>query len=384
MYITRIILVAMLLLVGVSTETTYAQTVYEGYGKDTRGGLNGKVITVTNLNDSGSGSLRTALAQSGARIIRFNVSGTITLNSDLVIKKPFVTVDGSTAPGNGVQIRNGMIKVRTNDVILRHLKVRPGDIKNKSNTGDRDAISLNGTNVYNIVLDHVSAVWGPDVGGLTILNGAHHITVQDSILGEGLHYSTHPEAVPSQGGHSLAVNISQNGGNIPNHITMVRNLITTADHRMPQVQGAEFVDLVNNVIYNWGKKSAHGNPRSVNLINNYFKSGPMTTQFFVWTPDTSSVAPKLYANSVYESGNIADGFAHARKSGNVYTDTAFPLSVSPMDAQDAYTTVINNAGANLPIRDSADQRIIDNVVNRIGVFLNGVQSPEPRIEWPNL
>lgn len=370
----RIVLAALLILTTFVPYTANAQTVYEGYGKDTKGGTGGKIITVTNLNDSGSGSFRAALAVSGTRIIRFNVAGTITLNNDLTITKPYVTVEG-----NGIQLRNGMIKVRTNDVILRDIKVRAGDVKNNSSTQDRDAISINGTSVYNIVIDNVSAVWGPDVGGITILNGAHHVTVQDSIIGEGLNYSTHPEAVLEQGGHSLAFNISQSGGNAPHHITVIRNLITTSDHRMPQVQGAYNVDLVNNVIYNWGEKSAHGNPRSVNLINNYFKSGPETKAFYVWIPDTSSVAPKLYPGSVYESGNVTDGFNHARKAGNVYTSTAFELSVTPVSAIDAYNTVVANAGV-LP-RDHIDQRIVNNLVHRTGVFLNGVNASEPRIQW---
>jgi hypothetical protein len=153
-----------------------------GFGTDTPGGRGGKVIYVTNLNDSGAGSLRAALQDASPRTVLFKVSGTITLTSDIIIKKPFLTVAGQTAPGEGVQIKGAQIKIATHDVIIRYLKMRTGDEKNNSDPADRDSVALNhNTNAYNIVVDHSTLIWGPDIGGLTFLNGAHDATVSNSI-----------------------------------------------------------------------------------------------------------------------------------------------------------------------------------------------------------
>ena len=142
-----------------------------GFGTDTPAGRGGKVIYVTNLNDSGPGSLRAALTDASPRTVLFKVSGTITLTSDIIVKKPYLTVAGQTAPGEGVQVRGAQIKIATHDVLIRYLKMRTGDMRNNSNPADRDSITLNhATNAYNIVVDHSTLIWGPDIGGISFLN----------------------------------------------------------------------------------------------------------------------------------------------------------------------------------------------------------------------
>jgi hypothetical protein len=143
---------------------------------------------------------------------------------------------------------------------------------------------------------------------------------------------------------------------------------------------------VNNVVYNWGYKAGYGNPRSLNLVNNWWRSGPETTTSYFWDPDASVDYPTLFNGTVYGSGNVGDGFDIARNGPTtVYRDTpACPLSVTPTSAADAYTRVIANAGALRPIRDVVDQRLIDNVRNRTGSFLNGSGQPGPNPVWPAL
>jgi pectate lyase len=138
---------------------------------------------VSNLSDSGPGSLRAALEASGARIVVFDVAGTITLTGDLRISDPYVTVAGETAPSPGIVLRNGALKVTTHDVILRQIRLRPGDLVDTP--ADVDALTLNGMNdpVFNVVVDHVSMVWGPDIGGLAVLGNVHDVTVSNSIMG---------------------------------------------------------------------------------------------------------------------------------------------------------------------------------------------------------
>jgi pectate lyase len=314
------------------------------------------------------------------------VGGTISLKSDLRIDQPFVTLDGSSAP-SPVVIRNGMLLITSHDVIVRHLRLRPGD--QVASPGDVDAVSLNGlrSETYNVVLDHLTMVWGPDIGGLSMLGNVHDVTVQYSIMGEGLYLSRHPEAVVAQDGHSMGASVFQLDAGVPwaKRVTFHHNLFTTSDNRMPVVQGAECVDLVNNVIYNWGVKGLAGNPRAMNVVNNWFRTGPETTSKLVYEWQQHSANPNPYSNSVYLAGNMADGFTSAVEApaGVVRSSAACGgLSVAGGTAQAAYNTVVAAAGATLPARDAVDQRIIANLLNRSGTFFNGAGLAAPNPYWP--
>lgn len=357
-----------------------------GYGAGTVGGQGGDVIAVTNLDDSGAGSLRAALQRSGSRIIVFRTAGTIRLQSDLRINVPFVTVDGSSAPGP-IVIRGAAVKVITHDVILRNLRMRPGD--QVPNPADVDAVTLNGleADVHDVVLDHLTMVWGPDIGGLAVLGNVHDITVQYSIMGDGLYYSAHPEGTAAEGGHSMGTSIFQldPGVQWARRLTFHHNLFTTSDQRMPVVQGAECVDFVNNVIYNWGYKPLHGNPRAMNAVNNWFRLGPETTTKLVYEWQPHPANPNPYPNSVYLDGNVADGFKYAVQAPDSVlrsSPACGGLSVNPQSADAGYATVIAAAGATLPVRDVVDRAIIGNVVDRTGLFFDGAGYKAPNPYWP--
>jgi pectate lyase len=376
-----------------------------GFGTDTPGGRGGKVIYVTNLNDSGTGSLRAALLDASPRTVLFKVSGTITLASDIVVKKPFLTIAGQSAPGEGVQIKGAQIKIATHDVLIRYLKMRTGDEKNSSNPADRDSVTLNhDTNAYNIVVDHSTLIWGPDIGGISFLNGAHDITVSNSILGEGLYLSNHPEATQAQTGHSMSMNITELSSSYhPTRITVHHNLLTTSSDRNPRVIGGENIDIVNNVIFNWQNSSSQGNPRKLNLIKNFYIKGPMSTKsasLAAWIPRVEA-GGTLRTGSVFESGNLTEGFTTVRAgSSSVYVSALFtPYSIAVEDSpQDAYNKIVNDAGADrqvggadgklVVLRDSVDQRIINNLVSRSGTFFNGVNANGvggfSSISWPTL
>ncbi|HET6379547.1 MAG TPA: hypothetical protein VFH63_00730, partial [candidate division Zixibacteria bacterium] len=140
-----------------------------------------------------------------------------------------------------------------------------------------------------------------------------------------------------------------------------------------------------NVIYNWGTDAAHGNPRSANLVNNWFRAGPETTRAQVWRAQTSQVAPDLVAGSVYLAGNVADGFGYkvdAPASQLAASPRCGGLSVTPEAADAAYAGVIANAGATAPLRDAVDVRVIDNVTSRKGSFVNGAGYAAPNPYWP--
>ena len=342
---------------------------------------------VTTLADDGPGSLRAALEASGPRIVVFKVAGTITLRSTINVKDPYLTIAGETAPAPGIAVRNGGLLVRTSEVILRHIRLRPGD--QVDGPSDVDALTVNGASnpVANVVVDHVTMIWGPDIGGLAVLGDVRNMTVQNSIMGEGLYLSDHGEGTAGEGGHSTAVNVTQLEPNLaaPRNLTFWRDLFTTSNTRMPRFQGAECVDVVNNVMYNWGQDAAHGNPRSLNLVNNWYRSGPLTDGQLFWDEQTSDVTSQEFGASVYMSGNVADGIKGGREdAGNVYA--ASPrcggLSVAPGDPGGAYAAVLDRVGATAPIRDEVDRRIIGNVINRTGHYFNGAGKPGPNPYWP--
>lgn len=377
----------------------------QGFGTDTPGGRGGKVIYVTSLADSGPGTLREALATWGPRTILFSISGTITLERDIEIFDPYVTIAGQTAPGEGIQIRGAQIRIKTHDVIIRYLKVRSGDAENDSYTADRDAIALtDDNNAYNIVIDHSSLTWGSDVGGITFLNGARDSTVSYSIIGEGLYLSNHPEANRDEDGHSMAMNITElTSKNHPARISIHHNLLTTSADRNPRIIGGKNIDFVNNVVYNWKFSASQGNPRSVNLINNIYIPGPMTTierYILVWQPKAEE-GGRLRSNSVYEDGNVIEGYEPERGNPKrVYTDKRFePYSIENEDNhRKTYSKVVLTAGACLQVagsngrfrkvRDDVDKRIINNLVKREGSFFNGIDYDGRQgfqaIAWPDL
>jgi hypothetical protein len=376
-----------------------------GFGSGTPGGRGGKVIYVSNLNDSGPGSLREALTAPGPRVVLFSVSGTITLKNEIRITSPYLTVAGHTAPGEGIQIRDAQIKIATHDIIIRYLKVRSGDAGASGDNAVRDSLTLNGdSQVYNVIVDHSTLVWGPDIGGIAFLNGARDATLSYSIIGEGLYVSNHPEATIDRGGHSMSMNISElSSSSHPSRITIHHNLLTTSSDRNPRVIGGEFIDIVNNVIYNWRNSPSQGNPRKLNLIKNFYIKGPMNTNgkaLFAWQPRAES-GGRLRSGVVYESGNLSEGFTTLRSNPqSVYAPARFePYSITAEDSpQVAYLKILTEAGASRQVsgrdgsftslRDAVDTRIINNLIDRTGFFINGIGQEGAAgfsaISWPEL
>lgn len=228
----------------------------EGFGAETPGGRYGRVIYVDTLADGDPappGSLRAGVEAEGPRIVLFNVSGTIELVKKLQIKNPYITIAGQTAPGDGIALKNYGVTVKTNDVVIRHLRIHPG------NFHAVDGINF-GSGAKNVVIDHCSVSWAVDenIGaetedicptepaGLCI----HDITVQWSMVSEALWNSIHDE-----GRHSMALLLEDNIGNLSFH----HNLFAHNEQRHPRVKtgGGDLsvIDFVNNVIYNFGTKS---------------------------------------------------------------------------------------------------------------------------------
>ena len=161
----KAVLGALCLLLGAATRAAAPLPAFpgaEGFGAHTPGGRGGRIIEVTNLSSDGPGSLREACAAKGPRIVVFRVGGII--EGSVSVREPFITIAGQTAPGDGICIRNGVFHVGTHDVIVRHLRVRPGDHPFGPCASDRDCISVSGPGdrVHDVIIDHCSVSWGID------------------------------------------------------------------------------------------------------------------------------------------------------------------------------------------------------------------------------
>lgn len=353
----------------------------EGGGMYTFGGRGGKVITVTSLADSGPGTLREACETGGARIVVFNVSGIIRLTSPLIIRAPYITIAGQTAPGDGVCIAGETVWINTHDVIIRHMRFRRGE----TNVGRRDD-AIGGNPIGNIMIDHVSASWGLDEN-MSIYrhnyndgsgNGKQeklptvNITIQNSIFSEAL----------DTWNHSFGSTL---GGE---NCSFMRNLWANNCGRNPSIGWNGVFNFVNNVIFNWMHRSVDGGDHTAmyNIMNNYFKPGPVTNTerpigHRILKPESrfEQFGQPVYGRC-YVNGNIVEGNEQVTKDnwdGGVQIedlpnagkfrdyikwDRPFPMPhLSMMDAGKAYAFVLDNAGAIFPRRDAVDQRIIRGV-----------------------
>ena len=344
----------------------------EGHGSKTRGGRGGTVIAVTNLDDSGPGSLRAAVEAKGPRIVVFRVSGTIDLKSRLSISHPFITIAGQTAPGDGITIKRYPLMIDADEVIVRYLRVRLGD-----ETGD-DVDAVGCRYRKNIILDHISASWSVDET-LSIYH-CEDVTVQWCVIAESLRKSVHVKGAHGFGGIW--------GGD---RSTYHHNLLAHHDSRNPRVaSGAGHTDIRSNVIYNWGGNSTYGgekqqvgNPKfnftTVNLVANYYKPGPATRSGAVRhrivgpsSRDGANDFGQWYVADNYMDGDpkvTADNWAGGvqPQGGDTHVHVlkrAAPWEAMPVrqqSAEEAYRLVLERAGASLPKRDPVDARIVEEV-----------------------
>lgn len=373
-------------------ETAIAFPGAEGFGKEVTGGRGGKVIKVTNLNDSGIGSFRAAVDATGARIIVFDVSGTIELNSAIELKNKDISIAGQTAPGDGITLKNYPLNVKASNVIIRFMRFRMGDEK----AVEADAIG--GFESRDIIVDHCSMSWSTDEC-VSFYNN-DNLTLQWCIISESLRVSTHGKGAHGYGG-------IWGGKNASFH----HNLMANHDSRNPRFGEREgtayaltdLVDVRNNVFYNWGSNSAYGGEAmNINIINNYYKPGPATkNKDRIYSIDKymKSTASPIYNQwgKFYISGNHVDGRTNPTNDNWTYgvynqfhssygtvsqADKAAMKLTNPLEINNnvtthtaimAYQVVLDFAGASLK-RDTIDNRIIEHT--RKGTFTANGSSGE--------
>jgi hypothetical protein len=358
----------------------------EGFGMGAIGGRGGQVIEVTNLNDSGLGSLRAAVDSEGPRIVVFRVGGYIELKSVLDINKPYITIAGQTAPGDGICLKNYYIAVHTDNVIIRYLRVRSSDIAKE----EFDAISV--FTGHNIIIDHCSASWSTDetISVASKKGDLGNVTVQWCMITESLNCSVHHKGCHGYG--------SLIRGGYGNGITYHHNLYAHNAGRSPRPGNYNdsaidpcglFFDFRNNVVYNWGGEYAGYNDDGKNednsftkmdFVNNYYIKGPNSTGSYAFRETTTCC--KAYFIGNWMDGNCPKdpwslvefvGFTQAQK--DAYKQSA-PITVAPVAAEDAstaYTRVLADTGSVFPVRDAVDKRVVDSVTKKTGGIINHIE-----------
>lgn len=372
------------------------------YASGARAAKSAEIYHVTNLNDSGSGSLRDAVSRSD-RIIVFDVAGNIELVNALNVNGDNLTILGQTAPGDGICVKNNTVGIYGDNVIIRYLRFRMGDML----TVEDDSIGGRGLN--DVILDHCSISWSVDECASFYENT--NFTMQWCIVAESLKESVHNKGNHGYGGIW--------GGQ---NATFHHNLLAHHDSRNPRIATAgietakddvtlqtDLTDLRNNVIYDWGGNSAYGgeNGAPVNLVNCYYKYGPSTdagkrSRLFQIsakqagdTTGTNNLNCPGWGTDLYVSGNYVYGsdevtrdntkgvdFDSNTTSYGLWTDETitdaerlvhnryigdYPITTET--AEEAYESVLAGAGASIS-RDSVDAAIVEDVRNGAGKIIN--------------
>lgn len=363
-----------------------------GFGTTTPAGRGGAVLVVSTLADDGPGSLRDALRTAGPRIVVFEVAGTIELERPLIVTEPYLTLAGQSAPHPGITIAGSQVSIRTHDVLVQHVRVRPGDRRG----GDPEGISLyqpGGAEVHDIVIDHTSISWAIDENANTWSAtatedgphaGVHDVTFSNNLIAEALDDSTHPE-----GRHSNGMLV----GDGSERIAVLRNVFVHNADRNPDMTGGTSTLVVNNIVHGWDPKReathlgrAGGNPDEptcASVVGNvYLRSG--------WMGPSAAAAIEIHrdlppGSMLYASDNLAPNVELIRnESDQDPLVGAPPLWVEGLQVLPAATLlepVLGGVGARPAGRDSVDQRLLADVWSGTGAVID---SQDDVGGWPLL
>ncbi len=306
---------------------------YQGFGSTTPGGSGGTVVHVTNLNDSGPGSLRAALS-AGNRTVVFDVAGEIKLTSAIRVTGAFITIDGFSAPSPGITLRGAGLSLHgirgAHDITIRGIRIRDATA-----TKGTDGITV-AFGAYNIIIDHVS-VQGSADGNIDITEDSHDVTVSWSILAE-----------PAGTQKNMLIKFN------PSRVTLHHNIFVNSRQRNPQASIDDAgtpatdttLDMRNNLVWEWGAGYGtlvwHG-PRA-NVVNNYYSS--------------SHKAITVSSARAYVQGNLSADNVDINRQG----DEMSPFPAPPVDTQEACAAanlVLASAGV-LP-RDSTDEQYLSRI-----------------------
>ena len=387
-----------------------------GFGKFVSGGRGGKVVEVTNLNDSGEGSLRWAMQEGreNATIV-FRVSGTIHLQSDIRAKLKNVTIAGQTAPGMGILYRGAKLNLGgSSNVIMRNIRGRIGRSGDKFAAGGSIGIE----NADSLIIDHCCFGWSAEEN-MTVYDN-HFTTVQWCIVHEGLYNANHHKGARGYG--------AQWGGS---PATYHHNLLAHNVSRSPRINGASnadqdrnvFLEYYNNVNYNWGGTgSCYGGENEAgtqsshecNFVGNYYKPGPgspSSGNYFISISNNRKGKTSTGPSRWYFAGNKMEGNSNATadnwqavRNNTIYTEAQLRsdtlittqqndswLRASKYDyadyqtpterADEAYAHVLARAGT--IHRDAVERRLIDEVTHKKALYQGSSRKGAGFIDSPD-
>jgi hypothetical protein len=354
------------------------------------------VIEVTNLQDYDTGkgemvipgSLRAAVEAEGPRTIIFRVSGIIHLKRPCAVHNPYCTIAGQTAPGDGICLADyGAGAYGAHDVIIRYMRFRVGDAAKRA----MDGAGLGSCD--NCIMDHCSISWSSDEG--TSSRGAKNITFQRNIVAEALHHGPHYRANDRTKleTHAFAGSISGNIGSYHH------NLLADCTDRNWSLAGglnqsghyAGYLDIRNNVVYNWTARTTDGGVKKLNYVNNYYKPYPKNP-FVKWLLKLDKINPAWGTESYYMTGNVLAGYVDETHNWDAFEnawpkardpinpDTVrvdrelYPSYVTTQSAREAFTNVLANVGANYPTSDVIDLHVIKDVRDGTAEYI-GTKGP---------
>ena len=365
-----------------------------GWASATPGGRGGEIIRVTNLNSEGPGSLRAAIEAEGPRIVVFEVGGVIDLEmKTLRLRNPYITIAGQTAPSPGITLIRGGMDVGGHDVIIQHIRIRPGSADQGWMSGwDEDGIAT--VSAYNVIIDHCSLTWatdenlsasGPRFTGSTPeewrRGTSHNITFSNNIIAESLAYSTH-----SKGEHSKGSLIHDN----VTGLLIIGNLYAHNYERSPLFKGGVHGVIVNNLIYNPGPRAIHYNlapeewgtvPFEVgkmSVVGNVLRAGPSTpTDHLAFMMIGGAGDVEYYGLDNIAVDQVGEPI---RMFGRYTTSPARIIEMSrppvwwegltPIPAVDVQRSVLSTAGARPWDRDMRDVLIIAEVAEGRGEIID--------------
>lgn len=367
----------------------------QGWAAHTPGGRGGKILRVTNLDADGPGSFAEAVNTPGPRIVVFEVGGVIDLGmKTLTIREPYLTIAGQTAPHPGVTLIRGGIDIATHDVVVRHIRVRPGDGGlGRFDGHDFDAIST--VRAHDVIVDHCSLTWGTDEGlsasGTRFAEGgktaedfrngtSRRITFSNNLIAEGLAYANHAKGEHSKG--SLIHDHVQD-------VLIVGNLYAHNYERNPLFKGGVHGQVINNLIYNPGARAMHYNLIAEEWIGHDYETGLMAIRGNVLRAghDTRKLALLMVGGSgdldVFMQNNLAVDLLGESTIPMIGRYTTAPVRINELkqapelpfgvrllpsgQVQDA---VIAAAGATPWDRDPIDRRIVADVIEGRGEIID--------------
>ena len=347
-----------------------------GWAATTKGGRGGKIIKVTNLKKDGVGSFKNAVESHEPRIIVFEVGGIIDLDGSVIaVRNPYITIMGQTAPDPGITLIKGGMSIQTHEIIIQHIRVRPGENKQPKKSGwEVDGINTNGA--HHVIIDHCSFSWatdenlsasGPRFEGNNLeewrQNTSHTITFSYNIIAEGLSHSSH-----AKGEHSKGSLIHDN----TTEIAIIANLFASNVQRNPFFKGGAQGVIVNNYIYNPGNRAIHYNLSKKEWEGHDWVTGKMSVVSNVLEKGSGTNKQMPYGHfngpiEVFWENNQILGEAITKENLLIGSHTlvdekpVWPEIIKVLPTENLKAHLLENSGARPWNRDEVDKRIIKEV-----------------------